>query len=85
MKHPHLNDDHEIFRKAFRKFLEKVGSGTVGINLYDDIVSLYIVAYGTEEQKRRYLPKCASGEIVTAITMTELGAGFDLALEITMD
>lgn len=78
MKHPHLNDDHEIFRKAFRQFMKKMGSRTVGINLHNNSVVPCIVAYGTEEQKRRYLPKCASGEIITAIAMTEPGAGSDL-------
>jgi len=59
--------------------LEKVGSSTVGINLHNDIVVPYIVAYGTQEQKSRWLPKCTTGEIITAIAMTEPGAGSDLA------
>jgi alkylation response protein AidB-like acyl-CoA dehydrogenase len=36
------------------------------------------MAYGTEEQKQRYLPACVSGEIITAIAMTEPGTGSDL-------
>lgn len=135
MKHPYLTEDHEIFRKALRKFLEKeaypyyeqweeermiprsiwikmgeqgylcpdldekyggsgvdwgfsvvineelerVGSGLVGIGLHNDIVVPYINSYGTEEQKLHWLPKCATGEIVTAIAMTEPGTGSDLA------
>ena len=135
MKHPYLTDDHEIFRKSLRKFLEKeaypfydqweeermiprsfwekmgeqgylcpdideeyggsevdwgfavvineelerVGSGLVGVGLHNDIVVPYITAYGTEEQKKRWLPKCATGEIITAIAMTEPGTGSDLA------
>lgn len=59
--------------------LERVGSSLVGIGLHNDIVVPYITAYGTEEQKQRWLPKCASGEIITAIGMTEPGAGSDLA------
>jgi acyl-CoA dehydrogenase len=59
--------------------LERVGSGTIGIGLHNDIVVPYITAYGTEEQKQRWLPKCVSGEIITAIAMTEPGAGSDLA------
>ena len=135
MKHPYLNDEHEIFRKAMRKFLDKeaypfyeqweekrmiprsfwkkmgdqgflcpdidekyggsevdwgfavvineelerVGSGLVGIGLHNDIVVPYITSYGTEEQKQRWLPKCVTGEIITAIAMTEPGTGSDLA------
>lgn len=135
MKHPYIQEEHKIFRKAFRKFLEqeaypyyekwekdriiprsfwdklgqsgylcpdlaeeygglgtdwgisviineeleRVGSGTVGISLHNDIVVPYISAYGTEEQKQRWLPKCVSGETITAIAMTEPGAGSDLA------
>ncbi|WP_421378141.1 acyl-CoA dehydrogenase family protein [Bacillus salacetis] len=135
MKHLYLSDDHEIFRKSLRKFLEKeaypfydqweedrmiprsfwekmgeqgylcpdideqfggsgtdwgfsviineeierVGSGLVGIGLHNDIVVPYITAYGTEKQKQRWLPKCATGEIITAIAMTEPGTGSDLA------
>lgn len=59
--------------------LERVGSGTVGISLHNDIVVPYITAYGTHEQKKRWLPKCASGESISAIAMTEPGAGSDLA------
>jgi len=135
MKHPYLNDDHEIFRQSLRKFLEKeaypfyeqweeermiprsfwqkmgeqgflcpdidekyggsevdwgfavvineelerVGSGLIGISLHNDIVVPYITAYGSEEQKQRWLPKCVTGEIITAIAMTEPGTGSDLA------
>ncbi|MEH7745403.1 acyl-CoA dehydrogenase family protein [Neobacillus drentensis] len=135
MKHPYLNEEHEIFRKSLRKFLDKeaypfyekweedrmiprsfwkkmgeqgflcpdidekyggsevdwgfavvineelerVGSGLVGIGLHNDIVVPYITAYGTEEQKQRWLPKCVTGEIITAIAMTEPGTGSDLA------
>lgn len=135
MGHLYLTQEHEIFRKALRKFLEKeaypfyeqweeermiprsfwkkmgengflcpdvderyggtgvdwgfsvvineelerVGSGLVGIGLHNDIVIPYITAYGTEEQKERWLPGCALGDTITAIAMTEPGAGSDLA------
>lgn len=59
--------------------IEKVGGGTVGIGLHNNIVVPYLSIYGTEEQKKKWLPKCISGEIITAIAMTEPGAGSDLA------
>lgn len=135
MKHPYLEEEHHIFRDAFRKFLEKeayphynqwekdgiiprsfwrkmgengflcpmveekyggaeadfgysvvineelekVGSSLVGVGLHNDIVVPYLTSYGTEEQKKRWIPKCVSGEYITAIAMTEPGAGSDLA------
>lgn len=46
--------------------------------LQNAVVAPYIVSFGTEEQKRKWLPKVASGETVLAIAMTEPGAGSDL-------
>jgi len=51
---------------------------SAGITLHSDIVADYIEIYGSEEQKQRYLPKMVSGELITAIAMTEPGAGSDL-------
>jgi alkylation response protein AidB-like acyl-CoA dehydrogenase len=51
---------------------------TLGFSLQSDIVADYIVAYGSEEQKLHWLPRMVSGETVTAIAMTEPGAGSDL-------
>ena len=135
MKHPYLTEDHKIFRKSLRKFLEKeavpfydqweeermiprsiwrklgehgflcpdleekyggfgvdwgfsvvineelerVGSGLVGIGLHNDIVVPYVNTFGSEEQKQRWLPRCVTGELITAIAMTEPGTGSDLA------
>ncbi|KGR87036.1 acyl-CoA dehydrogenase family protein [Lysinibacillus odysseyi] len=60
--------------------LEHVGAGLAsGIALHSDIVTPYIEAYGTEEQKQRWLPKSVTGELVSAVAMTEPGAGSDLA------
>lgn len=50
----------------------------IGFGLHSDIAVPYIMAYGSEEQKQKYLPGCVSGEIVTAIAMTEPGTGSDL-------
>ncbi|SDP71071.1 acyl-CoA dehydrogenase family protein [Halobacillus aidingensis] len=59
--------------------MEKVGTGLIGVGLHNDIVVPYLHAYGTEEQKQKWLPKCTTGECITAIAMTEPGAGSDLA------
>lgn len=135
MSHLNLSDEHEMFRRSLRRFLEKeaaphfeqwerdrliprefwrkmgnqgylcpsvpeafggaavdfsysvvineelerIGSGLVGIGLHNDIVVPYLDAYGTDDQKQRWLPGCVRGDIITAIAMTEPGAGSDLA------
>jgi acyl-CoA dehydrogenase len=47
--------------------------------LHSDVVVPYIETYGSEEQKKKYLPGCVTGDIVTAVAMTESDAGSDLA------
>lgn len=54
------------------------GGVTTGFSLQSDIVANYIIAYGSEEQKQQWLPKLVSGEVITAIAMTEPGTGSDL-------
>lgn len=49
-----------------------------GIALHSAIVAPYILHYGSEDQKRNWLPRLASGELIGAIAMTEPGAGSDL-------
>lgn len=49
-----------------------------GITLQSDITTDYVVGYGSEDQKERWLPRMVSGEVVTAIAMTEPSTGSDL-------
>ncbi|WP_216830709.1 acyl-CoA dehydrogenase family protein [Alkalihalobacterium elongatum] len=64
---------------VFSEELEKVGAGIGGPGLHNDIVMPYIDSYGSEEQKRRWLPRSVTGEIISSIAMTEPGTGSDLA------
>lgn len=53
-------------------------SAGAGMGLHNDIVLPYLLTYGTEEQKQRWLPKMCAGELITAIAMTEPNTGSDL-------
>ncbi|MEU4227404.1 acyl-CoA dehydrogenase family protein [Nonomuraea sp. NPDC026600] len=54
------------------------GASGLGFGLHNDIMAPYLVDLTDEEQKRRWLPGFVSGELITAIAMTEPGAGSDL-------
>jgi alkylation response protein AidB-like acyl-CoA dehydrogenase len=56
-----------------------VGGAGLGITLHNDICLPYFLRYCTDDQRERWLPGIASGELVTAIAMTEPGIGSDLA------
>lgn len=58
--------------------LARLGLSGIGWGLHSDIAVPYIDHYGSTSLKERFLPACISGEIVTAIAMTEPGAGSDL-------
>jgi acyl-CoA dehydrogenase len=58
--------------------MARAGASAFGNTIHSPIVAHYVLAYGSEEQKQRWLPKMASGEMVGAIAMTEPGTGSDL-------
>ena len=58
--------------------IARAGFSGIGYGLHSEIVAPYILHYGTEAQKQKYLPKLASGEMVGAIAMSEPAAGSDL-------
>ena len=59
--------------------LAGIGGAGLGLTLHNDICLPYFLHYCTDEQKQRWLPGIASGELITAVAMTEPGAGSDLA------
>ncbi|PCJ36156.1 MAG: acyl-CoA dehydrogenase [Cellvibrionales bacterium] len=61
-----------FFEEQWRRGLTGMGQGVHSISAH------YILNHGTEEQKLKYLPKMASGEMIGAIAMTEPGTGSDL-------
>jgi acyl-CoA dehydrogenase len=63
---------------AIIEAVSHVGVDGFGIALHNSIVAPYILHYGSEEQKKKWLPRMASGELIGAIAMTEPGAGSDL-------
>jgi acyl-CoA dehydrogenase len=59
--------------------LVKSNFSGLAASLHSDICVPYISSFASEEQKRKYLPGCVSGDIITAVAMTEPNAGSDLA------
>ena len=58
--------------------LSRAGASGLGFPVHTDIIVPYLSALGSEEQKQRWLPGLVSGELISAIAMTEPGAGSDL-------
>ncbi|MFF3495376.1 acyl-CoA dehydrogenase family protein [Streptomyces sp. NPDC002795] len=56
----------------------RAGAAGLAVGLHNDIIGPYLTSLGTEEQKRRWLPGFCEGSIISAIAMTEPGAGSDL-------
>jgi acyl-CoA dehydrogenase len=59
--------------------LSRISEAGLAAPLHSDIIVPYINTYATDEQKQKYLPGCVSGDIITAVAMTEPDAGSDLA------
>jgi alkylation response protein AidB-like acyl-CoA dehydrogenase len=58
--------------------ISRVGASGLGFPVHTDVIVPYISSLATDEQKRRWLPGLVSGELISAIAMTEPGAGSDL-------
>jgi len=59
--------------------LVRAGSSGFALPLHNDICVPYIATFGSEEQKKRWLPGCVSGKLISALAMTEPNTGSDLA------
>ncbi len=67
------------FNAVLDEELVRAGTTGLGFGLHNDVVGPYLTALGTDEQKGRWLPGFCSGELITAIAMSEPAAGSDLA------
>ncbi len=56
----------------------RIGASGIGFVIQTDLVSGYLLSYASDEQKARWFPRFCSGEMITAIAMTEPGTGSDL-------
>jgi alkylation response protein AidB-like acyl-CoA dehydrogenase len=68
----------KLYSVAQMECISAGGFSGIGFGLHSEIVAPYILHYGTEEQKLKYLPQLASGAMVGAIAMSEPAAGSDL-------
>ncbi|MBE7637706.1 acyl-CoA dehydrogenase [Sneathiella sp. P13V-1] len=67
-----------LFSAIFCEEIARVGATGPAFHLHSEIVAPYLIHYGTEEQKTKWLPKLVSGDVISAVAMTEPGAGSDL-------
>jgi acyl-CoA dehydrogenase len=68
-----------LFASILVEEMSRAGATGPLFYLHSEIVAPYILHHGSEAQKRRWLPRMASGEVISGIAMTEPGAGSDLA------
>src|SRR5947207_7035355 len=66
-----------VYNRVFAEIGMHDPALTVYFGAHQSIGCKGIVLFGTEEQKRKYLPRCASGELVAAFCLTEPGSGSD--------
>ncbi|MFP6746855.1 MAG: acyl-CoA dehydrogenase family protein [Alphaproteobacteria bacterium] len=69
---------NRVYSIILMEEMARAGATGPGFGLHSEIVAPYINRYGSEEQKRHFLPKMAKGEMIGAIAMTEPGTGSDL-------
>jgi len=72
------SDADKLYSVAMFEEIARQGYTGLGFGLHNEIVAPYILSYGTEEQKQKYLPAMARGEVIGAIAMSEPAAGSDL-------
>jgi alkylation response protein AidB-like acyl-CoA dehydrogenase len=72
------SDADKLYSVVQMEELARAGFSGIGYGLHSEIVAPYILHYGTETQKQKYLPLLASGAMVGAIAMSEPAAGSDL-------
>jgi acyl-CoA dehydrogenase len=68
----------KLFSMVLIEEQSRINNSSLGWGLHSEIVAPYLLNYGSEVLKKKYLPKMASGEMVGAIAMSEPGAGSDL-------
>ncbi|WP_456696620.1 acyl-CoA dehydrogenase family protein [Aeromicrobium sp. P5_D10] len=66
------------YNAILQEEITRIGASGIGFVIQTDLVSTYLLSHATEEQKQRWFPKFCSGELITAIAMTEPGTGSDL-------
>lgn len=66
------------FSQIMIEELSRIGESGFALSLHNDVIAPYLDSYGTDEQKRRWLPGVCSGDTILAIAMTEPGTGSDL-------
>jgi len=71
-------DADKLYAVVLFEEIARQGFTGLGFSLHSEIVAPYVLAYGTDAQKRRFLPGMARGEIIGAIAMSEPAAGSDL-------